>query len=639
MTLPGGTGTTLSKVAVAGALTHTGTVTVNATGTSWTSGSTHTFLTYASKSGAGTFTNGTLSGGTERQSIGNIAAGATAATFDIVSGNASVTWASGDGGNWYNGQATGWSGAGGLTNFVNGDAVTFGSNTTTAVLTGNVSVASMTMNTAAHTISGSFTLTNAGTLAVSGASFRQIINVAGEHAAVSVDTNAALEFGNDNALGSNTTAITLTGTNAKLAFNSGANGLSTNRALTFTPGGAFSQYLETSGNASVTITGTVTNNTGVTASIVKVGSGLVALTGTNSALAIFRIGDVSVAETAGRNVLRLANPPGASAAAMRLNGASVLELTSNFTKTYGTAAGQIYLESGAGAGFSAYNASGISVSTSVNFGTGSASLWNGPMYFGTALSTATGKLTMSGTLAVTVSVTVPQTLHVFNGASAGAASSARINTLNSSLNPGFTFVKAGPGALFVVNGNYGATRATMRVSEGAYEVGPTTLNATGNIEIPSGATNAAVRQESSVAATTCPDFAPAPAANFEIEAAGTGTFTLGVLDIGSRTVTLSGSGTGAKSSTSGTGAGRYVKTGTGSWELAHAYANLSACFTGGIEVQAGLIKASKRYALGGGPVALKAGQLQFTDTTTTIGSIASLSTVGQTSTPRIILGA
>ena len=638
MTLPGGTGTTLSKVAAAGAVTHTGTVTVNATGVSWTSGSTHTFLTYGSKSGAGTFTNGTLSGGTGRQSLGNVAAGATAATFDVVAGNASVTWAGGDGGNWYNGQATGWTGTG-VTDFVNGDTATFGANTITAVLTENVSVASLTMNAAAHTISGSFTLTNAGALAVSGASFRQIINVAGEHAAVSVATSAALELGNANVLGSGTTAITLTGTNARLAFNSGANGLSTNRALTFTPGGAFSQYLETSGDASVAITGTVTNGTGATASIVKIGSGLVALTGTNSALAIFRVGDVSVAETAGRNVLRLVNPPGASAAAMRLNGASVLELTSNFSKTYGTAAGQIYLESGAGAGFSAYNASGITVSTAVNFGVSVGSQWNGPMYFGTALSTATGKLTMSGTLAVTASVTVPQTLHVFNGASAGAASSARINTLNSSLNPGFTFLKAGPGALFVVNGNYGATRATMRVSEGAYEVGPTTLNATGNIEIGSGATNAVVRQESSVAATTCPDFAPAPAANFEIEAAGTSTFTLGVLDITSRTVTLSGSGTGVKSSTSGTGAGRYVKTGTGSWELAHAYANLAAGFTGGVEVQAGQIKASKRYALGGGPVALKAGQLRFSDTTTIIGSIASLSTVGQTSTPRIILGA
>ena len=638
MTLPGGAGTTLSKVAVTGALTHTGTVTVNATGASWTNGSTHTFLTYASKSGAGTFTNGTLSGGTGRQNLGNIVASATEATFDVVVGIASVTWAGGDGGNWYNGQAAGWTGTG-VTDFVNGDTATFGSNTTTAVLTGNVSVASMTMNAAAHTISGSFTLTNAGALAVSGASFRQIINVAGEHAAVSVGTNAALELGNANALGSGTTAITLTGTNAKLAFNSGANGLSTNRALTFTPGGAFSQYLETSGDASVTITGTVTNGTGATASIVKVGSGLVALTGTNSALAIFRIGDVSVAETAGRNVLRLVNLPGASAAAMRLNGASVLELTSNFSKAYGTAAGQIYLESGAGAGFSAYNASGISVSTSVNFGTTAGSQWNGPMYFGTALSTATGKLTMSGTLAVTASVTVPQTLHVFNGASAGAASSARINTLNSSLNPGFTFVKTGPGALFVVNGTYGATRATMRVSEGAYEVGPTTLNATGNIEIPSGATNAVVRQESSVAATTCPDFAPAPAANFEIEAAGTSTFTLGVLDIGSRTVTLSGSGTGAKSSTSGTGAGRYVKTGTGSWELAYAYPNLAAGFTGGVEVQSGTMKASKQYALGGGPVVLKGGNLQFTDTTTTSGSVSSLSTVGQTSTPRIILGA
>jgi hypothetical protein len=54
MTLPGGTGTTLSKVAVTGALTHTGTVTLNATSsTGWTNNSTQTLLTYASRSGAG----------------------------------------------------------------------------------------------------------------------------------------------------------------------------------------------------------------------------------------------------------------------------------------------------------------------------------------------------------------------------------------------------------------------------------------------------------------------------------------------------------------------------------------------------------------------------------------------------------
>jgi len=424
-----------------------------------------------------------------------------------------------------------------------------------------------------------------------------------------------------------------------LRFDFDANNLSTARPISITAAGAVTARLTTNNpNTFVTLSGAITGGSS-TGALTKSGSGTVELTGTAGWSSFTRIGDSSVAELPGENVLRVSALPNTN---LRLNQGGILEWNgSTFSRTYGTGGTAFYVEdaAGNGAGFAAGQSSGLTVSANINFGTTNTTQWVGPMYFGTALSTATGKLTMSGTLAVTASVTVPQTLHVFNGASAGAASSARINTLNSSLNPGFTFVKAGPGALFVVNGSYGATRATMRVSEGAYEVGPTTLNATGNIEIPSGATNAVVRQESSVAATTCPDFAPAPAANFEIEAAGTGTFTLGVLDISSRTVTLSGSGTGVKSSTAGTGAGRYVKTGTGSWELAYAYADLSAGFTGGVEVQAGLIKASKRYALGGGPVALKAGQLRFTDTTTTIGSIASLSTVGQTSTPRIILGA
>lgn len=642
MTLPKGATATLSKVAVTDAVTHSGTVTVNASASSWVSGSQHTFLTYGSKTGTGTFAAGTLTGATVRQSMSIDTPGLTSATFTVAgNGNTSVTWNGGDAGNWYNDQATGWSGTG-VTDFKNGDTVTFdATSSTTATLTGNVNVASLTMNGAAHTIGGAFTLTNAGSLALSGA-FRQILNVAGEHGAVSINgAGTTLELGNVNALGSGATAITLTSTNARLAFNSGANGLSTIRPLTFTPGGSVSQYLETSGDASVTITGTITNSTSG-ASIVKVGSGLVSLTGTNNATAIFRIGDQNVTETPGRNVLRLSNVPGATASAMRLNGGSILELTQNFTKAYGSAANQIYLESGTGAGFSAYNSSGINVSTPILFAASTrTTYWDGTLYFGTALGTATGKVTMTSTLALVTGYS-SQTFYVFNGATAGAASSARINLLNNNNNTGTqTFIKDGPGALYVVTGTTAGGSSTMRVSAGAFEVGPTTTNIINAIEIPSGASSAVVRQESSVSSTTAPGFSPTPAADFTVEAAGTGTFTLGTLDIGTRTVTLAGTGTGAKATTSGTGSGKYVKTGTGTWSLDFAYASKAAGFSGGAEVQEGTLKTTKKFGLGGGPIAITAGaKVQFTDTSTDptiIGSIASLTTTG--STARIIIGA
>jgi hypothetical protein len=632
-------GGAVSKVAVVGALTHTGTVTVNASSSSWVSGSTHTFLTYGSRSGAGTFTAGTLTGATVRQSISIDAAGLTAQTFTIAgNGNTSVTWAGGIAGDWYDNEATGWSGTG-VTDFKNGDTVTFdATSSAAATLTGNVSVASLTMNAAAHTIGGSYTLTNAGALTLSGA-FKQTLNVAGTHGAVSIGAGSTLELGNAGALGG-TGAITLNGASAKLSFASGADGLSTTRALTLT---ANDSFLETSGNAIAAITGAVSGGQS-TVFLTKIGSGLVALTGTVSTSTVFRIGQSGLGGTPGANVLRLGST--SPSTAMRLNNTGILELTSAFSRAYGNAANQIYVEdtTGVGAGFSSFNVLGNTISTAINFGTSNPTTqWNGPLYFGSALGTATGKVTMTGTLAL-VTGNTSQTFHVFNGATT-AASAARINTLNNNNSSGnSTFVKAGPGALYLVSGvNGGTSTSTVRVSEGALEVGSTTTNVVTSIEIPSGATNAVVRHEASAAAAVCSAFSPAPAANFTLEAASSlGTFSVSnALDIGSRTVTLSGSETGVKSSTSGTGTGKYVKTGIGTWSLGYAYASRAAGFSGGADVDEGTLKVTQKFGLGSGPIAVAAGaKLQFTDTTTDpaiIGSIASLSTTG--STARLIIGA
>jgi fibronectin-binding autotransporter adhesin len=641
-------GGAVSKVAVVGPLTHTGTVQVNASSSSWTSGSTHTFLTYVLRLGAGTFTAGTLTGATVRQSMQIDAAGLTAQTFTIAgNGNASVAWAGGIAGDWYDGQITGWTGTG-ITDFKNGDTVTFdatSSATPTATLTGNVSVASLTMNGAAHTIDGGFTLTNAGALTLSGA-FKQTLNVAGTHGAIAIGAGSTLELGNVNALGG-TGAITLTGSAANLSFASGANGLSTSRPLTLSPGGSVTSRIETSSGAIATISGAVTGGQS-TAALAKIGSGIISLTGTNSYTSFTRAG-FSLTETPGANVLRV-TPAALPNTNLRLNAGSVLEIDGGsspytFSRTYGTGATAFYTENlvaGTGGGFSSFGTGGLSVSATITFGTAASTQWVGPMYFGTALGTGRSRVTMTGTLALT-STSPTQTFHVFNGANTNG-SSARINTLSGVGYSGpSTYIKTGPGALYVVSGSKGSFTRTLRVTEGAFEVGPTTTTAVDGIEIPSGATNAVVRHESSTAATNCPAFLPAPAANFTLEAAATlGEFTVNsALNIGSNTVTLSGSGTGNKASESGNGTGKYVKTGTGTWSLSYAYASKAAGFSGGADVDEGTLKVTQKFGLGSGPIAVAVGaKLQFTDTATDpaiIGSIASLTTTG--STARLIIGA
>jgi autotransporter-associated beta strand protein len=633
MTLPGGTGTTLSKVAVAGAVTHTGNVTVNATSsTGWTPG-TYTFLTYGSKSGAGAFVAGALTGGTGRQSIGNLTSGVTSATFDLVSGNTSVTWAGGDGGDWYDGQAAGWTGTG-VTDFVNGDTVTFGSNTTTATLTSDVTVASLTMNTADHTLDGPNTLTNNGALSISGA-FVQTLNVAGEHGAISVGVGSTLALNNTNALGSGTGTISMLGSASQLRFDFDANNLSTARPISITAAGAVTARLKTNNpNTFVTLSGAITGGSS-TGALTKSGSGTVELTGAAGWSSFTRIGDASVAELPGENVLRVSALPSTN---LRLNQGGILEWNgSTFSRTYGTGGTQFYVEdaAGNGAGFAAGQSSGLTVSANIAFGTTNTTQWVGPMYFGTAFGTAQGRVTMTSVNATALCSASEgfQTLHVFGNSSATITNV--VNAAASRIN----FFKEGTGSLFIVNGS--TNLGTVQLNEGTLDVGPSSNGFLAAITVASA--DCVVRQEPSQGSTTISS-ALAFVADATLDAAGSGVFTIAsTIGISSNIITLTGSGTGLRTTTSGTSStGKYIKTGTGAWELAFAYPNLNVgqSFGGGVEVQEGLLKASKRYALGRGPIVLKGGNLQFSDTTgNTLGSIASLSTAGQTSTPRIILGA
>ena len=635
MTLPGGAGTTLSKVAVTGALTHTGTVTLNATSsTGWTNNSTQTFLTYASRSGAGTFTKGTLSGGTGRQDIGNIVAGATAATFDVVVGNINNNWNGGTTGTgaWFNEQPTGWSGTSGLTDFLNGDFVTFdASNTTTAALTGNVSVASLTMNAAAHTIGGSFTLTNTGALTVSGA-FTQTLNSPGDfQSTISVAAGSTLAFGNPNALGTSTGILTLTGASPVLQWNS-ILGFSTNKSITLSAAATNQQFFVSVGNATATLAGVISGGNS-SAFLTKTGSGVVSLTNTNTFTSILRVGG-STSETVGANVLRVV-PAALPSVSTRLNAGSILEIDNGatpytFSRTYGTGATSYYTENlvaSAGGGFSSRGTGGITVSGNITFGATPTTLWTGPLYIGTAaqIGSSQGDVTFSG--AVDLKSIYNQTIYVFSG------SRAVFQNLTT------TYTTTAPRAVFGGSGTVRVSSASsltceVGVDAGTLEVTSTTFNIFPYIAVGS----ATVSKPSDIGAVTYGGTIGYFNPGGTLAAYGAGTFTARGIDYYGNIVTLDGDGYGFTTDYSG-GASGLIKQGTGTWEIGEPFASTG---TGGVEVRQGLLKATYKSIIASGPIVLKGGNLQFTDTTTdtkVLGSIASLSTVGQTSTPRIILGA
>lgn len=449
MTLAKGSGTTLSKVAVTGALTLTGSPTVNASATSWTSGTTHTFLTYASKSGAGAFTAGTLTGGTGRQSLGNVVTGATSSTFDVVSGNVAVTWNGGVSGNWYDGQTTGWFGSG-VTDFKNGDTVSFTTTSTaTATLTSDVTVASLSMANADHVIGGAFTLTNNGSLSVSGNGFTQTINCVATHSGnISISLGANLTVG-ANALGG-TGTLSFVGGNT---FTANAS-VSTSRSVSL-PASA-PTYIIKNNDSTLTLSGVISNGGDFVA--IK-GAGILSLQGTNSISGggVFQLDDSSVA--VGKNVLRgdfgTAIP---STIRITMDYGAVCESATNVTWAYGAIAGRIIAGNTAGGGgFSAYSASGISITNGGNtltFGTSSSTQWNGPMYFGTAYNTALGLTKFTCPMNLNGQ---SQTFHVFLGSGStdfGGEISGKVSGTG-------TFTKAGPGTLTMSNAtnDYSATNA------------------------------------------------------------------------------------------------------------------------------------------------------------------------------------
>jgi autotransporter-associated beta strand protein len=441
----------------------------------------------------------------------------------------------------------------------------------------------------------------------------------------------------------------------RLRFDAGVGAsFSTNVPITLTTGTGI-VFLETAGTGVVaTLNGILSAGTG--GALAKTGSGVVSLTASNTYSAITRVGSLTT-ETAGENVLRV-TPTALPSPNIEINAASILEIDNGsapytFTRAYGINANNYYVANRvarAGGGFSSRGTGGATVSSNITFGTTTAEAkWIGPMYFGTALGTSQGRVTMSGTLNInaTNTSTSAQTFYVFGNPSTEGGCATISNISAPNLTYACVMEKRGTGALRIDNLTYNFS-PILNHYEGTFDC-TTGISGTAFIDARPAANGVVFRVPVGEPATNFPSISNASNFAFECNASSSSTATVnfwntgaGAQGIGSATVILSGStgGVGKVTVTSGTGTGKIIKTGASAWELSYAYANLAAGFSGGVEVQAGLMKASKRYALGGGPITIKGGQLQFSDTSgNTLGTIASLSTAGATSTPRIILGA
>jgi fibronectin-binding autotransporter adhesin len=407
---------TLSKVAVVGALSLGGNVSVNATASSWTQG-TYTFATYASKSGVGTFVAGTLANRTGRQTMANVTTNADNATFAVVEGNISTTWDNGINGTWYNNQPTGWLGPLGVADFRNGDTVTFDIAFAAGGvdLAGEVSVAGLTMTGTDYAAFGIYSLNNStlsvsGNITINGANVEKSITATVNHLAsntIAVGTSVAFAVG-PQVLGG-TGSITLA-SGAVLFIAGGASdytpNIVTNRTISTPTAGSTTlgtNSFSLNQNAVLRLQGVISGANSATTSyrITYCGTGVIELSAVNTYKQMTAIEDGFVeSPNAGGNVLRVTATGAidASSAILIQNG-GILELeASTFTRNYGSASTN-YRSGTGGGGWSAYSSGGLTVSgtTTLTLGTSFTTQWpsTGEMYFGTAFGTAKGRTTLT----------------------------------------------------------------------------------------------------------------------------------------------------------------------------------------------------------------------------------------------------
>lgn len=454
-----------SKVVVTGTLTKpTTTLTILGAGTGWSAGTQYEVASAAGMSGTNTVVAGAWTDSANARIGGGTATIiGTSIYLTPAATNVSTTWAGGDAGTWFNGQTTGWSASGPA--FLNGDTVVFGSgNTTTATLTSDVSVASLTFNgSAPQTINGTgFSITNAGALNVSAGV--KTVNVAMTTAGtITVAASGTLVVGHVNALAGTGTAFNMNANQA--AFTTSAS-VTTSRTLSLLSSAGTNTFTKV-GGSTLSFGGIIIGSasSGIRPSVFVKGHGVLEFTPTTTYLHynIYEVDDSTT--TPGQNVYRTVNVINAQNTGLKLGSGGIYEnatsATTNMTRAYGSAANQFQVASGGG--FSRKTAGTMTVSANLTYGTSAATEWVGAAYFGTAFGTQEGSVTFSGTQNLNGQT---QTFHVFNGATTAGSSA----TISGKISGSGVIVKDGPGKLTVSNATNDFT-ASVEVDDGTLVAG------------------------------------------------------------------------------------------------------------------------------------------------------------------------
>lgn len=363
-------------VIVTGALVASGGVTVNASQTSWASGTTFDLLTFGSITGtAGNFTKGTISGLSVRQNAA-LVLGANKLSLQVTGDN--PVWTGLDSGNWVLG-TTGANGnwklitAGTQTNYIAGDTVLFDDSVTTGTTAvtlsaANVSPALATFNnsTKDYTVSGGFGIA-AGTIIKTGTG-KVTFSTANSYNGGTTVSAGTLALSGSGTLGATSNALTVNGSGiVDLGTTSRTVG-----AVSLAGTGSITNGTITPTTVSATSASTAVISASIagSGSVLQAGSGSLTLSGANSYTG-------GTTATSGSLILSGVGTLGATTGALNLNGAT-LDLGTT-SQTVGTVT-----KSGAG---------------TISNGTLAFSVFNDTHTVGTG--TVSAKLTGSGALNLT----------------------------------------------------------------------------------------------------------------------------------------------------------------------------------------------------------------------------------------------
>ena len=452
--------TAQSKVVVTGTLTKPSTtLTILGAGTGWSAGTQYEIASAASIAGAGA-----LAVGSWTDSANARIGGGTATTIGTsiyltpAATNVSTTWAGGGaGGAWFNEQPTGWSQTGPA--FLNGDTVVFSTgNTTTATLTSDVSVASLTLQgSPPQTIDGvGFSIANAGALNI--AAGIKTINVpmttAGD---VVFSTSGTLVVGHVNALAGAGTTFNMNASQASFTANAS---ITTTRNLVLLSS-ASTNTLTKTGGTTLSFGGSVSGSvsSGIRPSLFIKGHGVLEFTASSTThFNIYEVDDSTT--TPGQNVYRATVQINSLNTGLKLGSGGIYENATGgsltFNRAYGSSFNQFQVVSGGG--FSRKTTGTMTVSANLTYGASAATEWVGAAYFGTAFGTQEGSVTFSGTQNLNGQT---QTFYVFDGATTAGSSA----TISGKISGSGTFIKDGPGKLTVSNATNDFT-ASVEVDDG-----------------------------------------------------------------------------------------------------------------------------------------------------------------------------